>query len=228
MILLIDNYDSFTYNLVQAIEALGENVMVKQNDETLDLDSLNPEKIIISPGPGTPNDSGISNQIIKNAMPEIPILGVCLGHQCIGSVFGVNVQQSKRILHGKTSLIHHNQFGLFKGIPSPFQGARYHSLSSVFGVNVQQSKRILHGKTSLIHHNQFGLFKGIPSPFQGARYHSLSLESVPTHFVKTAWTNDNEIMGIQHETLPLFGVQFHPESFLTPMGSKILENFVNV
>jgi anthranilate synthase/aminodeoxychorismate synthase-like glutamine amidotransferase len=183
MILLIDNYDSFTYNLVQAIEALGENVMVKQNDETLDLDSLNPEKIIISPGPGTPKDSGISSQIIKNAMPEIPILGVCLGHQCIGSVFGVNVRQSKRILHGKTSLIHHNTTGLFKGIPSPFQGARYHSLS---------------------------------------------LESVPTHFVKTAWTNDNEIMGIQHETLPLFGVQFHPESFLTPMGSKILENFVNV
>jgi anthranilate synthase component 2 len=183
MILLINNYDSFTYNLVQALEYLGARIVVKQNDEALDLSSLNPEKIIISPGPGTPKDSGISNQIIKKTMKAIPILGVCLGHQCIGSVFGVDVRKSKRLMHGKTSLIHHDQTGLFHGIPSPFQGARYHSLS---------------------------------------------LESVPNEFLKTAWTNDGEIMGIQHKSLSIFGVQFHPESFLTPMGLKILENFLHV
>jgi anthranilate synthase/aminodeoxychorismate synthase-like glutamine amidotransferase len=183
MILLIDNYDSFTWNLVQAIESLGADVMVKQNDDNFDLEKPNPEKIIISPGPGTPADSGNSKQIIQQFINQKPILGVCLGHQCIGSVFGVNIQQSKRILHGKTSLIHHNQTGLFNGIPSPFQGARYHSLS---------------------------------------------LDSVPNRFLKTAWTNDGEIMGIQHESLPIFGVQFHPESFLTPMGNKILENFLDV
>ena len=151
MIILIDNYDSFTWNLVQALEILGENVTVKQNDDSSALANLNADSIIISPGPGTPADSGYSNQIIKQFMNQKPILGVCLGHQCIGSVFGANIQQSKRILHGKTSLIHHNQTGLFNGIPSPFQGARYHSLS---------------------------------------------LDSVPNRFLKTAWTNDGEIMGI--------------------------------
>ena len=183
MILLIDNYDSFTWNLVQCLETLGATVTVIQNDVSPDLTKLNPDKIIISPGPGTPVDSGNSNQIIQQFMDQKPILGVCLGHQCVGSVFGVDIQQSKRILHGKTSLIHHDQSGLFEAIPSPFQAARYHSLS---------------------------------------------LESVPRGFHKTAWTNDDEIMGIQHESLPIFGVQFHPESFLTPMGSKILENFLHV
>tara|TARA_Y100000590_G_scaffold387350_1_gene460818 strand:- start:1739 stop:2290 length:552 start_codon:yes stop_codon:yes gene_type:complete len=183
MILLVDNYDSFTYNLVQAVESLGASITVKQNDDKIKLDVLAPEKIIISPGPGTPKNSGISNKIIEKAVGQIPILGVCLGHQCIGSVFGVSVRQSKQILHGKTSLIHHD-----------------HS----------------------------GLFFNVPSPFQAARYHSLSLASVPIEFHKTAWTNDGEIMGIQHESLPLFGIQFHPESFLTPMGSNILENFLNV
>ena len=183
MILLIDYFDSFTLNLVQCLETLGATVTVIQNDVSPDLTKLNPDKIIISPGPGTPVDSGNSNQIIQQFMNQKPILGVCLGHQCIGSVFGVDIRQSKRILHGKTSLIHHNQSGLFNGIQSPFQGARYHSLS---------------------------------------------LESIPNGFHKTAWTNDDEIMGIQHESLPIFGVQFHPESFLTPMGSKILENFLHV
>ena len=183
MILLIDNYDSFTYNLVQAVELLGASVVVKQNDDKINLEELSPEKIIISPGPGTPNNSGVSIKIIDKVKGTIPILGVCLGHQCIGSSFGINVHQSKQILHGKTSLIHHN-----------------HSV----------------------------LFTDVPSPFQVARYHSLSLESVPIAFDKTAWTNDGEIMGIQHKSLPLFGIQFHPESFLTPMGSKILENFLYV
>jgi anthranilate synthase/aminodeoxychorismate synthase-like glutamine amidotransferase len=181
-ILLIDNYDSFTFNLVQAIESLDATTKVKQNDNEIDLVELSPDKVIISPGPGTPKDAGNSNQIIEQLKGEIPILGVCLGHQCIGAVFNVDVQQSNRILHGKTSLIHHE-----------------HS----------------------------DLFKDIPSPFQAARYHSLSLKSIPKGFKKTAWTNDGEIMGIQHDSLPLFGVQFHPESFLTPMGSKILENFLH-
>ncbi|MBL51295.1 MAG: anthranilate/aminodeoxychorismate synthase component II [Candidatus Marinimicrobia bacterium] len=183
MILLIDNYDSFTYNLAQLIESFGETVQVIQNDTNINLDEFLPEKIIISPGPGTPSESGISKQIIQEYMNKQPILGVCLGHQCIGEVFGSTVKSSQRILHGKASLIHHMNSGIFKGIPSPFQAARYHSLS---------------------------------------------LDSVPENFFKTAWTNDHEIMGIQHEALPLFGVQFHPESFLTPMGPKILENFLNV
>jgi len=182
MILIIDNYDSFTWNLVQSLEILGTNVLVKQNDDSSALANLNPDGIIISAGPGIPADSGYSNQVIQQFMNQKPILGVCLGHQCIGSVFGANIQQSKQILHGKTSLIHHQQQGLFEGISSPFQGARYHSLS---------------------------------------------LDSIPNNFVNTAWTNDREIMAIQHDSLPIFGVQFHPESFLTPMGSKILMNFLN-
>lgn len=181
-LLLIDNYDSFTYNLVQLVESLGVSVIVKQNDDEIILNEILPDKLIISPGPGTPDSAGNSKQVIQDCFHQIPILGVCLGHQCLGSVFGVNVKQSKRILHGKTSLIHHD-----------------YSI----------------------------LFTDVPSPFQAARYHSLSLESVPKGFRKTAWTNDNEIMGIQHELLPVFGVQFHPESFLTPLGSKILENFLN-
>jgi len=181
-LLLIDNYDSFTYNLVQLIESLGASVTVKQNDADINLQELLPEKIIISPGPGTPTDAGNSKYVIQHALNKIPILGVCLGHQCIGELFGVAVQQSKRILHGKTSLIHHTNSGIFKDIPSPFQGARYHSLS---------------------------------------------LDSIPNQFMKSAWTNDGEIMGIQHDSLPVYGVQFHPESFLTPMGSKIMENFLH-
>lgn len=184
MILIIDNYDSFTWNLVQSIELLGKTVIVKHNDSITvsDVDKMNPSRIIISPGPGTPIDSGISVHIIHQFMHRIPILGVCLGHQCIGSVFDVGIRQSTKILHGKTSLIHHNTIGLLKGIPTPFQAARYHSLS---------------------------------------------LESVPNDFYKTAWTNDGEIMGIQHKSFNLYGVQFHPESFLTPVGSHILENFLN-
>ena len=183
MILLIDNYDSFTYNLVQLIESMGSYVEVIQNDKNIKLNDLSMEKIIISPGPGAPSDSGISKQIIRKFINKHAILGVCLGHQCIGEIFGSNVQQSNRILHGKTSLIYHT--------------------NSV-------------------------IFKGVPSPFQAARYHSLSLDSVPENFIKTAWTNDQEIMGIEHKSLPLFGVQFHPESFLTPMGPKIIANFLNV
>ena len=185
MILLVDNYDSFTWNLVQAMEVLGEKVSVISNDEIHSefVKDINPSKMVISPGPGTPKDAGNSSQIIIDQWREIPILGVCLGHQCIGSVFGSTIVPAKKIMHGKTSLIHHNQ-------------------------------------------NR--LFKNIPSPFQAARYHSLSINTVPKEFEKSAWTNDGEIMAITHQEKPVFGVQFHPESFLTPVGSKILENFLNV
>ena len=185
MILLIDNYDSFTWNLVQAIEMLGENVKVVSNDQ-INSDAvrdINPDRIVISPGPGTPENAGNSNQLIKDWWQKKPILGVCLGHQCIASVFGSSIVQAKQILHGRTSLIHHSQ-------------AR--------------------------------IFEYIPSPFQAARYHSLSIESVPEGFEKSAWTNDGEIMGIFHKDKPIVGVQFHPESFLTPLGSRIMENFLNV
>ncbi len=185
MILLVDNYDSFTWNLVQALEVVGADVLVKHHDkiESGFISEISPSHIIVSPGPGNPTQAESSNQIIKDWWKKKPILGVCLGHQCIGSVFGVEVIQSKEILHGKTSLIHHNQFGLFNRIPTPFQAARYHSLS---------------------------------------------LSMIPNHFIQTAWTNNGEIMAIAHKDKPVFGVQFHPESFLTPMGSRLLENFLYV
>ena len=170
---------------MQALEVLGGKVAVVSNDKVNSdtVQDLNPERIVISPGPGTPAKAGNSNQIIKDCWQKIPILGVCLGHQCIGSVSGSSVVQAKKIMHGKTSLIHHNRKGLFTNIPSPFQAARYHSLS---------------------------------------------IDVVPIGFEQSAWTNDGEIMAMAHQEKPVFGVQFHPESFLTPMGSKILENFLNV
>jgi len=185
VILIIDNYDSFTYNLVQAFETLGVTTMVKSNDlvAAKEIYALKPAGLVISPGPGRPSGAGNSNSIIAEWQQKIPILGVCLGHQCIGSVF-------------KTGL--------------------------------RQARPIMHGKTSLIHHNGQALFKKIPSPFQAARYHSLSLKAVPAGFERTAWTENGEIMAIRHKNNSVFGLQFHPESFLTPLGNKILENFINV
>ncbi len=184
MILLIDNYDSFTWNLVQLIQSFGKKVEVIENDKInpTDLERIQPDKIIISPGPGTPATAGQSCNIIREWWERIPIFGVCLGHQCIGVVF-----QS----------------------------------------HVRQSKQIIHGKTSLIHHNNSELYFNIPSPFPAARYHSLSLDSVPENFNKTAWSVDGEIMGISHKSMPVVGVQFHPESFLTPAGKQIMKNFLN-
>ena len=144
---------------------------------------INPKKIILSPGPGNPNDSGQTLNIIKNFWKIKPILGVCLGHQCIGSIFGSTIIESKRIIHGKTSLIYHNGSDLFSGIQSPFQAARYHSLC---------------------------------------------IKSVPDNFDSIAWTEEEEIMGISHVHKPVFGIQFHPESFLTPRGNKIISNFLNL
>ncbi|MBT4287971.1 MAG: aminodeoxychorismate/anthranilate synthase component II [Deltaproteobacteria bacterium] len=185
MILLIDNYDSFTYNLYQLIESLGGKTQVYQNDQITisEIKIIKPKKIIISPGPKTPEDSGICKQLIREFYQEIPILGVCLGHQCLGSVFGANVIRAKRQIHGKSSHIFHKNLGIFKNIPTPFQAARYHSLV---------------------------------------------IDHLPKDFVLTAQDKNDEIMAIQHNKLPLFGVQFHPESFMTSHGPQLVANFLNV
>lgn len=189
MILLIDNYDSFTYNLVQRLGELdpGLDMKVVRNDQiTLEeIEALAPTRIIVSPGPCTPAEAGISNDVIARFAPTIPILGVCLGHQCIGHVFGAEVVRADRIMHGKTSMIHHDSQGIFRGLPNPFEATRYHSLVIRPG-------------------------------------------TLSDAFSITAWTDENEIMGIRHKTYPLEGVQFHPESFLTADGPRLLANFVGV
>ena len=190
MILLIDNYDSFTYNLVQRLGELdaGIDVQVYRNDKiTADqVAELKPTHIIVSPGPCTPREAGISNEIIRRFAPTIPVLGVCLGHQCIGHVFGGEVIRNYRIMHGKTSPIHHDGLGVFRGLSNPFEATRYHSL--------------------VIKKESF----------------------TNPDFLITAWTDEGEIMGVRHRTWPLHGVQFHPESFLTAEGPRLLQNFVNL
>jgi anthranilate synthase/aminodeoxychorismate synthase-like glutamine amidotransferase len=183
MILIIDNYDSFTYNLFQQVGYLGEECLVVKNDEisVAQIGRMKPAKIIISPGPGRPCDSGISTAVIRKFYKKIPILGVCLGHECIGEIFGSEIGHAKRILHGATSRIHHEKIGIFKGIRNPFMAARYHSLI---------------------------------------------VKSVPKDFILTAWDEHKEIMAIQHKKYPLFGVQFHPESFMTKDGDKLMKNFL--
>lgn len=185
MILLIDNYDSFTYNLYQQIEGLGFGVMVKKHDEITieEIKSLQPNKIVISPGPKRPEDAGVSRDVIKNFYTTTPLLGVCLGHQCIGQLFGVRIIGAKEVLHGKISQLSHD------------------------------------GK---------GMFEGMKNPFAVARYHSLAIERVPEEFDLRAWTEDNEIMAIQHKKYPLHGIQFHPESFMTEDGVKLMQNFLSI
>ncbi|HTL70603.1 MAG TPA: aminodeoxychorismate/anthranilate synthase component II [Candidatus Eisenbacteria bacterium] len=187
MILMIDNYDSFTYNLVQYLGEMGEELKVVRNDElTVEaIRKLKPSRIVISPGPGNPGDAGVSKDVILRLGPKTPVLGVCLGHQCIGEVFGGRVSGAKRLMHGKTSLIYHDGKGIFKGIDNPFVATRYHSL--------------------LVEH------KGLPK--------ELSV---------TAQTKEKEIMGLQHKSFPIFGVQFHPESILTQAGKDILRNFLRL
>ena len=186
-ILMIDNYDSFTYNLVQYIGELGGNIKVRRNDKIGfdEIEEMSPLKIIISPGPGRPDDAGISKDLIKYFYKKIPILGVCLGHQCIGEVFGANVINSGIVVHGKTSMIFHDGRTIFKNIVSPFEAARYHSLI-------------------------------------------LERDTIPDNFEISAWTEDGIVMGIRHKNYQLEGVQFHPESFLTKCGKKILENFIKL
>jgi anthranilate synthase component 2 len=186
MIAVIDNYDSFTYNLVQYLGELGAELRVFRNDAVTveELDALAPSHIVISPGPGTPDDAGISKQVIHELGPRHPILGVCLGHQCIGEVFGGRVVRAPRLMHGKTSQIHHYGTGLFLGLPKPFEATRYHSL--------------------------------------------IVEEPLPEELEHTAFTKEGELMGLQHRTHPIFGVQFHPESILTPHGKHLLRNFLSV
>ncbi len=185
MLLMIDNYDSFTYNLVQYFGELGQSVEVYRNDE-IDLQkiaSLKPKHIVISPGPCTPNEAGISIPLIHEFAGKIPLLGVCLGHQSIGQAYGGKIVKAKTLMHGKTSLIHHKNEGVFSGLPNPYKATRYHSLV-------------------------------------------IERESLPDCLEVTAWTDDNEIMGIRHKTLAVEGVQFHPESILTEYGHELLENFI--
>ncbi len=187
MILIIDNYDSFTYNLVQTIGGLGESYEMKvvRNDAaTVDeLVAMNPTHVIISPGPCTPNEAGTSVDLVTAMAGKVPILGVCLGHQCIGQAFGGKVIRAPRLMHGKTSPIRHNGTGCYDGLSNPFTATRYHSLT-------------------------------------------LDRATLPSEFEVTAWTDRDELMGIRHRTMPIEGVQFHPESFLTDEGSRLLENFL--
>ena len=185
MVLVIDNYDSFTYNLVQYLGELGQDVRVERNDALAvgDIAALAPSHIVISPGPCTPNEAGISLDVIKTYAGKIPILGVCLGHQAIGQAFGGNVVRAARVMHGKTSKIFHDERGVFAGLPNPFEATRYHSLL-------------------------------------------IERASVPDCLDVTAKTWDEEIMAVRHKTLPVEGVQFHPESFLTTAGKELLTNFI--
>jgi len=185
MLLVIDNYDSFTYNLVQYLGELGEEVRVVRNDEiaAADIAGLAPSKIVISPGPCTPNEAGISLEVIRSYAGKIPILGVCLGHQAIGQAFGGTIVRAARVMHGKTSKIFHDGRGVFTGLPNPFEATRYHSLL-------------------------------------------IERASVPDCLEVTARTADEEIMAVRHKSLPVEGVQFHPESFLTTSGKDLLRNFL--
>lgn len=187
MLLMIDNYDSFTYNIVQYLGELGEEVQVFRNDKiTLDeIERQKPQRLVISPGPCSPEEAGISVEVVRHFAGRIPMLGVCLGHQSIGYAFGGNVVKSATLMHGKTSPIFHDGKGLFAGLPNPFNATRYHSLI------VERS-------------------------------------SFPEELEVTAWVEEGEVMGLRHKTLPIWGVQFHPESILTEGGKELLQNFLNM
>ncbi|MFC7443340.1 anthranilate synthase component II [Laceyella putida] len=187
MILMIDNYDSFTYNLVQYLGELGKELKVVRNDE-MDVDEIkeqNPEVIVLSPGPGTPDDAGICLEVVKRCAGQIPILGVCLGHQTIAQAFGGDVIRADRLMHGKTSPIEHDGQTIFAGLPSPFTVTRYHSLL-------------------------------------------VDRRTLPADLVISAETSEGEIMALRHRSLPIEGVQFHPESILSEHGKDLLANFIHV
>jgi anthranilate synthase/aminodeoxychorismate synthase-like glutamine amidotransferase len=185
MLLLIDNYDSFTYNLFQYLSELGQEVVVARNDKITieEIEELKPERIVVSPGPSIPQRAGISNDVIRHFGPKLPLLGVCLGHQCIGQVYGGTVGRAKAVMHGKSSLVHHKGEGVLAGLPNPFSAIRYHSLA-------------------------------------------VSREGLPECLEVTAWTDDGTVMGLRHREHPVEGVQFHPESFMTPAGKDLLRNFL--
>lgn len=186
MILVIDNYDSFTFNLVQYLGELGEVPQVYRNDKISlnEIEAMKPDHILISPGPCTPHEAGLSMEVVRHFSGKVPMLGVCLGHQSIAEVFGGSVIRAPRLMHGKTSPIKHDGKALFQGIPSPFTATRYHSLI-------------------------------VPEP-------------LPECLVKTAWTEEGELMGLRHKEHPTFGLQFHPESILTEHGHTMLKNFLEV
>ncbi len=187
MLLMIDNYDSFTYNLVQYLRELGEEVEVYRNDKIslVEIEALNPSRLVVSPGPCTPNEAGISVEAIKHFAGKLPILGVCLGHQSIGQAYGGKIVRADRLMHGKTSPVFHDNRELFVGLPDPFDATRYHSLL------VERS-------------------------------------SLPECLEVTAWTAEGEIMGMRHRSLPVWGMQFHPESILTVAGMDMLNNFLQM
>lgn len=185
MILMIDNYDSFTYNLVQYLGEMGEELIVKRNDEITigEIEQMQPKYIMISPGPCSPNEAGISLSVIEHFAGKIPIFGVCLGQQSIGQAFGGDVVQAARLMHGKTSPVYHDGKTIFEGIPNPFQATRYHSLI-------------------------------------------VKKETLPDCLEVSAWTKEGEIMAIRHRSLPIEGVQFHPESIMTESGKELLQHFL--
>lgn len=187
MILMIDNYDSFTYNLVQYIEEIGTPVEVVRNDiMTVDqLEAMEPGAIVISPGPGGPKDAGVSLEAVTHFAGRVPILGVCLGHQTIAEAFGGKIIGAQRLMHGKTSMIESDGEGVFKGVKKPFQAMRYHSLA-------------------------------------------VERQSLPDCLKITAESDDGEIMGLRHQSHPVEGIQFHPESIMTTIGKRLLRNFVNM
>ncbi|MDM5152893.1 aminodeoxychorismate/anthranilate synthase component II [Bacillus sp. DX1.1] len=185
MILMIDNYDSFTFNLVQFLGELGQELVVKRNDGITisDIEQMKPDFLMISPGPCSPNEAGVSMDVIRHFAGKIPIFGVCLGHQSIAQVFGGDVVRAERLMHGKTSLMHHDGKKIFANIPNPFTATRYHSLI-------------------------------------------VKKETLPECLEVTSWTEEGEIMALRHKSLPIEGVQFHPESIMTSHGKELLQNFI--
>ena len=187
MILVIDNYDSFTYNLVHYLNELGAETVVRRNDKISveDALALAPQAVLLSPGPCTPDEAGICLPLLRAAPDDLPVLGVCLGHQAIGQAYGGKVVRAGQLMHGKTSLIRHTGKGVFKDIPDPFTATRYHSLA-------------------------------VPR------------DSLPPELEVTAWSDDGEVMGFQHTSRPVHGVQFHPESIATEYGHELLANFLDL
>ncbi len=186
-VLLVDNYDSFTYNLAQALAVIGVDVTVKRHDEITvgDANALEPTHLMISPGPGRPEHAGVSIEMIEAMMGRIPILGVCLGHQAIAHALGGKIDQAQRLMHGKASPVYHDGRTLFEGLPNPFDAGRYHSLA-------------------------------------------VSEQQLPSELEISAYTSDGEVMGVRHRSFPTEGVQFHPESILTPEGDRLLRNFMDL
>lgn len=185
-VLLIDNYDSFTYNLVQALAVLSADVTVRRNDQitVADAVALQPTHLVVSPGPGRPEDAGVSMAVIEALIEHTPVLGVCLGHQALATVCGAAVESARSLMHGKASTVYHDSRTLYEGLPNPMQAGRYHSLA-------------------------------------------VTEETIPDDLAVSAYTSDGEIMGLRHRSLKAEGVQFHPESILTPEGDRLLRNFLD-